>query len=132
MAIMQKRDNRGGRPVAQAADETVARGRRSTLRGAVPGSGRGDSGPPAQIQLAPAAARQAITVRFSGVPDIAGNWIAIVPEGAPETNLGAYVSARGIAGEVMLPGQAAGRYEIRFFVEQPRRVLIARLAVTIE
>jgi hypothetical protein len=107
------------RVIARLPIEIVA------LTGEVPG---------ATIALAqPATAGQPIQVRFAGVPDMPGTWITVIREGTADTEWGAFVRApAGNAGEVTLPAQPAGRYELRFLAENPSRVVIARLPITIE
>ncbi len=91
------------------------------------------SGPPALALVGEAVhAGQAITLRFSNLPGDGDDWIAVVEAGKPDTQWGAWSYTHGKSdGELTLPGQPAGSYELRAYVERPRREVMARLPLIV-
>lgn len=91
------------------------------------------SGPPALTLEGPVKAGERITVHFANLPGESGDWITIVAPGTPDTSWGSWSYTDGKPdGTVVLPGQPAGEWELRAYVERPRRELITRTTITIE
>lgn len=76
-----------------------------------------------------------ITLNYSGMPGNDTDWITIVPEGSPETAFAFWTYTHGATdGQIKIPPQRAGRYEIRAFFDYPEGgyQIRAVLAVAVE
>lgn len=86
--------------------------------------------PTLSVQL-PVLAGDKVVIGYSGMPGDGSDWITIVTWGTPDSRWGDYAyTPGGSEGRVTLPAQPPGQYEIRAYIESPRR-LLARLRVDV-
>jgi hypothetical protein len=90
------------------------------------------SGPPTLALAGEAKAGQPIKVSFANLPGATSDWIAIAAAGKPDSQYDDWVYTGGKTdGEVTLRAQTAGDYELRAYVERPKREVVARATVTV-